>query len=218
MSTSPGAHPYPEWSDALAGRFSEALYDVGIIGDWWTDPILLNPENDAYRRQLVADLEDKERTFGPPTVRDMDRRLQYEAQRDPGIPRWLRRPWYVPKDQMLAAEAILVEAAGFGYSASGMSFVGETYLRRGGDAPALDLTVSPVPGRIPPGRDVREKEEARIVARMTEAGIAAPRIRLWCDMEPDKAFHGMLSGRTIRLGHMALGIPYIINYGTDGEP
>ena len=203
----------PAWDDALRVRFARAGFHADTMRSWWCDKRLAGPEKDAERRGYLARLREIETTQGPPTVREMDRRLQVEAELDPDMPAWIRRPWYVPRDRMLAVEAILVDIAGFGYSAGSASFIGEGHLKGDPHAPGLYLSIHPVSGMLPANRDGREAAEARILGEVNRLGLRNPRINLLWDAEPSKAFHGMMSGRVVRLGHVALGIPYETNYG-----
>ncbi len=205
--------PLPAWDDALRVRFARAGFDPETMRSWWCDEHLAGPEHDVERRGYLAQLRETEETQGPPTVREMDRRLQVEAELDPGMPAWIRRPWYVPRDRMLAVEAILVEVCGFGYSASGASFIGERHLAGDPHAPGLCVSVHPVPGKIPESGARREAAEARILRGVAGLGLRNPRVNLSWDAEPSKAFHGLMAGRIVRLGHVALGIPYETNYG-----
>ena len=205
--------PLPEWNDELGLRFVRAGFVLDTMRSWWCDDHLAGPENDPERRGYLVRLRENETRQGPPTVREMDRRLQGEAELDPGMPAWIKRPWYVPRDQMLAVEAILVEAAGFGYSASGESFIGERHLSGDPDAPGLVLHVHPVPGVMPAHGVDREAAETRIRGEVARLVLRKPRIWLRWDADPSKAFHGLMSGRIVRQGHIALGIPYVTNYG-----
>lgn len=202
---SAGTGDIPPWSDDLARRFALTYGRVGHGRSWWTAPHLVGQEHDGERRRMVRDLEERERRHGPPTRMGMDRRLQVEAELDPAMPAWVKRPWYVPREHMLIAEEILVGVAGFGYSASTSDGKGE-YVLRGG-VEGLGLLVMPVPGMLPKGREAREVEEARVTAILAGKGLVRPRIVFWNDCEPDEAFHGMLVGTVVRTGCVALGIP-----------
>lgn len=198
------ADDIPPWSEELMRRFARAFGSVGSGKAWWTHPRLNVPEHDGERRRLLRDLEAKERRQGPPTLHGMDLRLQVEAELDPGMPAWIRRPWYVPREHMLIAEAVLVEVAGFGYSASTGNGKGEYVLRGGTEG--LGLLVMPVPGHLPTDRAGREAEERRVTGVLAAQGLVRPRITFWNDTEPTKAFHGLLVGTIVRSGCDALGI------------
>ncbi len=193
----------PAWSDALLGRLSAAL-GGGYARAWWTDPRLAGPEHDDLRLRLLLAMEEAERSGEPRSLYGLDGLLEHEAWSDPAMPPWIKRPWHVPAAHMLAAEALLVEAAGMGYSASTGGGKGPRVLR--GGVEGLGLLVCPVPGHLPTGIQARQAEEERLTAILREQGLVNPRILLWNDVDPRRAFHGLMEGIPVRNGCVALGI------------
>lgn len=191
------------WSDALQRRLSAAL-GGDYAKSWWTDPRLAGPEHDDLRLRLLLEMEEAERSGEPRNRYGLDALLQHEAETDLAMPAWIKRPWHVPVAHMLAAEALLVETVGMGYSASTGGGKGTRVLR--GGVEGLGLLVYPVPGHLPSGIEARAAEEERLTAILRERGLVNPRILLWNDVEPPKAFHGLIEGIPVRNGCVALGI------------
>jgi hypothetical protein len=199
------------WSCALEARFQAAWMDPEPVRFWFEDgETIARPDLRegvmSMRRDFLEWLRQAETEHGPPVMREMLRRLEFEAKHDPEMPPWIHRPWFVPGAVMLRLECLLSAALGFGYSLSGWGCAGEYALRHRDRPEPLRVLACPVPGILPQGRSEREAIEERLSEQMVEIGLApSSRLTLWNDTEPAKAFHGLMSGRIIREGYKALG-------------
>ena len=173
---------------------------------FWENPNVPRDAAEVHRGQLVEELLRRERVHGPPTRAGMLQRLEYEARHDPLMPPWLHRYWFVPSEAMLALDALFEETFGAGYSIAGSGAEGDRAIRSADLWTDFTMLVYPTPGTVgsPERRKVLEKE---IPVRLAALGIPRARVSIWDEVEPARAFQGLMAGSHVREGYKRLGIP-----------
>jgi len=172
---------------------------------WWEASHVSTDIATRERSRLLDALRAAETVVGPPTMAGMLARREYEARNDPLMPPWLHRPWFVSSEVMLAVDALLERELGTGYSA----VCGGSETRRAIADPRQWTEMSwlafPVPGAI--GDRDRKGVESTLPLALAAIGLPGTRITVWNEVEPARAFNGLLSGAVLREGYKRLGIP-----------